>query len=94
MNILYQIRLSEKHQPTGKTRHFRSGQELPRPIELRIAQYDGDPGYYLFYCDSLGGEMTDTYHDSIEEAFAQAEWEFAISKDEWTMICKSDLRKE
>jgi hypothetical protein len=43
----------------------------------------GDPGYYLFYCDDSGVEFTDTYHDSLDQALSQAEWEFRTKADEW-----------
>jgi hypothetical protein len=33
--------------------------------------------------DSSGNEITDTYHDSLEDALAQANWEFDIEFDEW-----------
>jgi hypothetical protein len=56
---------------------------LPPPAELRIVQYPNDPGFYLLYYDRDGQEMTDTYHDSLEEAMAQAEWEFEARKGEW-----------
>jgi hypothetical protein len=58
-------------------------EELPPPSELRIVKYDGDSGFYLFYCDDSGKEFTDTYHDSLEEALAQAEWEFGVKPHEW-----------
>jgi hypothetical protein len=53
---------------------------------LRIAQYPSDPGFYLLYCDGDGREMTDTYHDSLEEAMAQAEWEFETKEGEWEIM--------
>lgn len=81
---LYEVELRSDHQPTGKTRHELNGVLLPPPVLLRIVQYDGDPGYYLFYCDETGCEMTDTYHDSVEQAMAQANWEFNVKAEEWT----------
>jgi hypothetical protein len=71
---------------TGKTKHYFGNEELPKPVELQIVQYDGDTGYYLFYLNKDGEEMTDTYHDTIEAAFRQAEWEFNIKQDEWVTI--------
>jgi len=81
--ILHRVRLEAHHKPTGKTRHFCGNVELPTPKELRIAKYDDDPGFYLFYCADSGGEFTDTYHDSLEAAFAQAEHEFGVRPQEW-----------
>ncbi len=82
--ILRTVRLQERHRPTGRTRHLTGGQEMAAPSELRIVQYNGDTGYYLLYLDAKGCEQTDTYHDSIEDALAQAEWEFTVLPEEWT----------
>jgi hypothetical protein len=59
---------------------------MPPPSELRIVSYPDDNGYYLFYCDGNGVEMTDTYHESIERALSQAEWEFEVKPDEWEVV--------
>jgi len=77
------MKLGSSHRPTGKTRHYRSGEECPPPAELRIVQFSDDPGFYLFYHDATGTELTDTYHESIAEAKAQAEFEFEIKPEEW-----------
>lgn len=71
---------------TGKTKHYILNEEMPKPMELQIVQYDGDTGFYLLYLDKEGEEMTDTYHDTIEAAFRQAEWEFNIKQEEWVTI--------
>jgi hypothetical protein len=85
-SILHRCRLTSDHTPTGRTRHLAGGEVLPAPSELRIVQYLNDPGYYLFYCDDTGKELTDTYHDSVEGAMAQAEWEFEVGKHEWESV--------
>jgi hypothetical protein len=78
--------LSPKHQPTGKTRHHRYGQLLPAPYEIQIVQILSDPGYYLLYLDENGEEQTDTYHGSLGEALAQAEWEFQCQEEDWQVL--------
>jgi hypothetical protein len=85
--ILRRIYLSDKNQSTGKTCHYQGNKVLSDFVELQIVRFHDDSGYYLFYCDETGAEITDTYHDSIEEALAQAEWEFDLRPDEWTVIC-------
>ncbi|XVV05960.1 hypothetical protein ACQPW3_11450 [Actinosynnema sp. CA-248983] len=60
---------------TGATRHSAAG--FPHEIAgLVIAQYEDDPSVYLFYCDDEWGVVSDTCHDSVEAAIAQAQWEF------------------
>jgi len=80
-HLLWRVRLGADHKPTGRTRHNIGGAPAPVPVELRIAQYD--EGYYLFYCDEFGKEFTDTYHEFVEEAKAQAKWEFNVKPEEW-----------
>jgi hypothetical protein len=62
--------------PTGATRHFAPQGQLGPAAALAIAQYSTDPGFYLFYLDDEGTVATDTYHDSIEDALAQAAFEY------------------
>ncbi len=81
--VLRRLQLGPGHQPTGRTRHVVGGRLAPLPTELQIAQYEGDPGYYLFYCDEAGVQITDTYHDTIAAALAQAAWEYNTSEGEW-----------
>lgn len=84
--LLRRLQLTPARSPTGKTRHWSGGELLPAPSELRIVKYPDDPGFYLFYCDSDGKELTDTYHDSLEGALAQAEWEFEAKASEWEIM--------
>lgn len=43
---------------------------------LVIAQFPGEDDVYLFYCDDDWGPVTDTLHESVADAVAQAEFEF------------------
>jgi len=54
------------------------------PYELRIVQFEGDAGYYLIHFAETGEELTDTYHDSCQQAMEQAEFEFGITESDWT----------
>jgi hypothetical protein len=46
------------------------------PAALAIAQYEGEEGVYLFYCDEQWQVVTDTFHDSLAGAVDQAKVEF------------------
>jgi len=65
---------------------------LPAPAELRIVQEDvprngiSHSGFYLLYLDDNNAEMTDTWHETLEDAMAQAEWEFQVQPEEWEMV--------
>jgi hypothetical protein len=62
--------------PTGRTRHVVQGRDVTDFAALAIAQYDSDPGFYLFYCDEAWNPITDTYHETMDAAIEQAEFEF------------------
>jgi hypothetical protein len=84
--LLRRIYLGPSHNPTGKTRHYAGELLLPSPAELHIVKYSGDIGYYLLYLDGSGEEMTDTFHETIQSAMDQAEWEFQVKPNEWDVL--------
>ena len=45
---------------------------------------EGDRDCYLFYFDANGNCLTDTWHETLERAKAQALFEFAIDEDDWS----------
>jgi hypothetical protein len=84
--ILREVRLKKTHEPTGKTHHYYGDKEIAPPSKLQVVKYPNDMGYYLLYFDEHDRELTDTYHDSLEGAIAQAEWEFQIQTHEWYIV--------
>lgn len=84
VNVLRYVSLSG-YSPTGHTRHTLSGKDVGTVSALRIMQYDGDPGFYLVYFDSQDKELTDTYHETMEGAMAQAQWEFDVTPEHWNL---------
>ena len=71
---------------TGRTNHFIGNQPMPKPASFQIAQYENDAGFYLFYLNEKNEIMTDTWHETIEEAMDQAEWEFRIDSKNWVTV--------
>jgi len=68
-----------RSQPTGKTRHVVGGVEVTDFAGVAIARYDDEPtGIYLFYCDRGWNVITDTWHEDIASAIAQANFEFGL----------------
>jgi hypothetical protein len=63
-------------EPTGATRHVVGDIEVNDFVALAVARYDSEPGVYLLYCDADWNAVTDTYHESVEAAIAQARLEF------------------
>jgi len=48
-------------------------------------QFEGDGGFYLMYVPE-SGTGTDTWHQSIDDALHQAEWEFDVKPGEWMKL--------
>lgn len=78
-----QIRLGPRHEPTGKTRHSSGSVKLPTVALLKIATYADAEGYYLLHFDEDGNEITDTFHESVKDAMAQAKWEYQVDIRDW-----------
>jgi hypothetical protein len=62
---------------TGITRHFRDGELQTGFTRLALAQYQGDDGVYIFYCDDDWNCLNDTLHANLADAEEQAAAEFA-----------------
>jgi hypothetical protein len=94
----YQVELLPQHKPTGFTRHsvadseaelkaFLAGEKLPDVTlsfrRLEIESAGETTGFYLLYIDAKGDPVTDTWHETVEDAMDQAELEFGVTRDEW-----------
>lgn len=75
--------IDERHRFTAACTQIVNGRVASPVQNLAIAQYAGDKGYYLFGCDTDWRCITDTYHDSIDEAKRQAEFEYAGTMATW-----------
>jgi hypothetical protein len=64
------LNLEAHHVATGNTRHTVGGEPMAAPTALEIVERDS--AYYLLYLDDTGGEMTDTWHSSLDDAKRQA----------------------
>ncbi|NEO85886.1 MAG: hypothetical protein F6J87_16770 [Spirulina sp. SIO3F2] len=84
--ILYELVLEEHHHQTGKTKHFFGETLSEKPYMLQIVQYSNGSGYNLVHLDESRQKLTDTYHDSVDQAMAQANWEFLINQSQWKFI--------
>lgn len=75
--------IDHRHQHTAGSRHIVAGELMAAFAGLAIAQFPETNGFYLLYCDQDWQEITDGYHSSIEEAKAQAEFEYTGSTATW-----------
>jgi hypothetical protein len=75
--------LDERHRPSGACRHVIGGTVDGPAAGLAICQYSGEAGYYLFGCDEAWNTVTDTWHATLDDARAQAEFEYAGVSQSW-----------
>ena len=80
------VNLSARHRATGATTHYVGGSRVAGIKRLEIMSYQKGVCFYLIYKDADGVEMTDTYHETIEQAKVQAYREFEVRDCDWTCI--------
>jgi hypothetical protein len=75
-----------RHRPTENCRQVVEG-DLQRPAAgLAICRYDGDGACYLFGCDRQWNAVTDTCHETLEQALQQAEFEYEGVSATWNVV--------
>jgi hypothetical protein len=83
------VKLGPHHLRPGLTQHrlhdAKGVRDFPPFVALEIAHYPSDSGYYLFHVPE-SGPGADTWHESLEDAMHQAEFEFKA--DEWVDVCE------
>ena len=84
--ILREVILGPHHLRPGRTRHTVSDgagvRDFPFFVRLEIVQYSGESGFYLLHI-SEDGQIADTWHESLADAFQQAKFEFEVEEKEW-----------
>lgn len=81
--VLLYTPVDERHRHTDGCRHFVGGGLMGPAAGLAICQYEGDSAVYLFGCDEDWGTVTDSWHETLEEAKAQAEFEYEGVSATW-----------
>jgi hypothetical protein len=73
----------EGKEATGRTEHIHVGQSVNPTVGLVICKYENEEGFYLFGCDSDWESVTDSWHESIDDAIEQADWEYEDLYGAW-----------
>jgi hypothetical protein len=81
--VLYYTSIDSRHRATGNCKQIVAGVLQGPASGLAICQYEGEDCFYLFGCDSDWNPVTDTWHQSIEDAKAQAEFEYEGVSGTW-----------
>lgn len=75
--------IDERHAHSGECTHIIGGAPWGPAQGLAICRYKGDSSYYLFGCDSDWSDVTDTWHETLEDAMSQAEAEYPGVSRTW-----------
>jgi hypothetical protein len=78
--------IDERHTRTEKCEHIINGNAVHSVFGLAICRYPNQTGYYLFGCDYDWAAVTDTFHDMIEDALRQAEFEYRGVTETWKIV--------
>jgi hypothetical protein len=73
-------------QPTGNCKQVVGGVLQGPASGLAICRYEGEKTFYLFGCDENWQCITDTLHDTLEDAKKQAEFEYTGVSNIWIQI--------
>jgi hypothetical protein len=84
--VLYHTVIDQRHQATGKCSHTVAGELLGAASGLAISRYERCDSFYLFYCDTNWKVITDTCHTTLEDAMAQAEYEYEGVNETWQKV--------
>ena len=73
---------------TGNTRHLVHGRDS-EDLSSNIAWVEIEPSdgaFYLFYFSAKGECLADTWHESLDHAKQQADFEFEIDQADWKEV--------
>jgi hypothetical protein len=85
-NVLLYTSLDERHRHTGNCNQIVDGVLQGPAKALAICQYDGEESVYLFGCDENWKTVTDTWHETVEAAKKQAEFEYEGVSATWETV--------
>lgn len=84
--------IDKRHRFTGNTQQLVGGVALGPAAGLAICQYEGEAFFYLFGCDEHWNSRSDTWHESLEDAKDQAEFEYQGTFTTWLVECSSVIQ--
>ncbi len=75
--------IDQRHRFTEACNQVAAGQLMGAMSGLAICQDAGEDGFYLFGCDSEWQAVTDTWHQTLDDAKHQAEFEYEGVNKTW-----------
>jgi hypothetical protein len=77
--------IDHRHRFTGECRRIVCGELMEAIAGLAICYSSGEDAFYLFGCDSEWQAISDTWHQTLEEAQQQAEFEYEGVGATWVL---------
>jgi len=78
--------IDQRHRPTSNCQKVVDGELQGPTAGLAICRHDGNEAYYLFGCDEQWNAVTDTWHETLEKALQQAEFEYEGVSATWNVV--------
>ena len=75
--------IDNRHRATGNCKQIVAGVLAGPAAGLAICQYEGEESFYLIGCDEEWASVTGTCHETLEDAKAQAEFEYEGVSATW-----------
>ncbi len=75
--------IDHHHRFTGGCKQIVRGELMGQMAGLAICQYAGEEAFYLFGCDADWQNVTDTWHQTLDDAQHQAEFEYEGVSKTW-----------
>ena len=80
------VDLGPQHPSSGGTRHTirdaSGSRDFPAFVSLEIVRF-GNADFYLMH-QCANGLVADTWHETLEDAMYQADYEFNVKAEDWT----------
>lgn len=81
--VIFYTAIDKRHSFTNATKQIVRGKLIKEISGLAICKYENESAYYLFGCNENWESITDTWHEEIEDAINQAEFEYKGTQDTW-----------
>ena len=78
--------IDERHRPTGNCLHVVAGEQQGSAAGIAICRMAGEDAFYLFCCDADWDTVSDTWHETLEKAKDQAEFEYEGISETWNVV--------
>ena len=81
--VFWYTPIDNRHKFTGNCKQIVAGKLVGPMVGLAICKYDKEDAFYLFGCDANWNSVMDTWHQTVEDAKHQAEFEYQGTKHTW-----------